>query len=83
MFFPILWRRPHKAQKKFDFFLGKLPSLGLFFAVGASLIQGYLSVDDPLKACIDNRDTPYRISATLELYIDGLKAEIPARNWHE
>ena len=49
-------------------------------AVGAasSLVQSQLSVNDPLKQCIDNRDTKYKISATLELVVDKQKVEIPA-----
>ncbi len=78
MFFPFFGGDPIRRRKNL-IFLGKVAVIGAVFAVGASLIQGYLSVDDPLKACIDNRETPYRISATLDLYIDGLKAEIPAR----
>ena len=46
--------------------------------VGSSIVQSQLSTSDPLKNCINNRDTPYRISATLELYVDGHKADIPA-----
>ena len=48
----------------------------VFFA--AQGVTGILSANDPLKNCINERDTPYRISATLELYVDGLKADIPA-----
>ncbi len=35
-------------------------------------------MDNPLKVCINDRETPYKISATLELWVDGQKAEIPA-----
>ena len=48
----------------------------VFFA--AQGVTGILSSNDPLKNCINERETPYRISATLELYVDGLKADIPA-----
>ena len=53
---------------------------GIAVAVGAasSLVQSQLSVNDPLKQCIDNRDTKYKISATLELVVDKQKVEIPA-----
>jgi len=78
MFFPFSGGDPIRRRKNL-IFLGKVAIIGVVTAIGVSLIQGYLSEDDPLKACIDNRETPYRISATLELYIDGLKAEIPAR----
>ena len=34
--------------------------------------------NNPLKVCIDDRETPYKIKATLELIIDGQNADIPA-----
>jgi hypothetical protein len=37
-----------------------------------------LSKNDPLKNCIDKRTTYFKISATLELFVDGRKADIPA-----
>ena len=43
-----------------------------------STIQGQVSQNDPLKICINDRDTPYKIKASLELIIDGQKADIPA-----
>ena len=46
--------------------------------VGSSLIQGQISQNDPLKVCINDRDTKYEISVKLELYIDKQRAEIPA-----
>ena len=41
-------------------------------------ISPYL-IDDPLTACINNLDTPYKITATFELIIDGEKLTIPAK----
>ena len=41
-------------------------------------VIGFLSADDPLKQCINNRDTKYKISATLEVIVDGKKADMPA-----
>ena len=52
--------------------------IGAVVFFGAQGITGILSANDPLKNCINERDTPYRISATLELYVDGLQADIPA-----
>ena len=46
--------------------------------VASSLVQGQLGQNDPLKVCINDRDTQFVISATLELYVDGNKADIPA-----
>ncbi len=48
----------------------------VFFA--AQGVTGILSANDPLKNCINERDTPYKISATLELIVDDFKADIPA-----
>ena len=42
------------------------------------VIVGYLGQSDPLKVCIEDRNTPYKLSVTLELYVDGKKANIPA-----
>jgi hypothetical protein len=35
-------------------------------------------MDNPLKVCINDRNTPYKIKATLELIVDNQKADIPA-----
>ena len=40
--------------------------------------KGHAGQDNPLKVCIDDRDTPFKIKATLEIIIDGLPTEIPA-----
>ncbi len=52
--------------------------VGAVVFFGAQAVTSQLSVDDPLKNCIDNKDTPYKVSATLELIVDEVKAEIPA-----
>ena len=52
--------------------------VGAVVFFGAQGVTSILSANDPLKNCINERDTPYRISATLELYVDGLQADIPA-----
>lgn len=44
----------------------------------SSTVQSQLGANDPLKQCINNRDTRYKISATFELVVDGQKVEIPA-----
>jgi len=67
-----------RRRKKTVGFLIKLLILGVFVGVTTFVILGYLGQSDPLKVCINNRDTPYKISATLELYVDGNKATIPA-----
>jgi len=77
MFLPFLGGDPVRRRKNLKF-LGFTALIGLGVYLGGSLIQIELQQGDPLKTCIDNRITPYKISATLELYIDGNKAEIPA-----
>jgi len=52
--------------------------VGAVVFFGAQAVTSQLSVNDPLKNCIDDRDTPYKVSATLELIVDEVKAEIPA-----
>ena len=59
-------------------FLIILLIIGVTVGVGSSIIQGWLGQSDPLKVCIQDRNTPYKMSVTLELYIDGNKAAIPA-----
>ncbi|MGI0040385.1 MAG: hypothetical protein ACRD94_00275, partial [Nitrosopumilaceae archaeon] len=41
-------------------------------------VQSQLSTNDPLKQCINNRDTKYKISATLEIVVNKQNVEIPA-----
>jgi len=59
-------------------FLIILLIIGVTVGVGSSIIQGWLGQCDPLKVCIENLHTPYKMSVTLELYVDGNKADIPA-----
>jgi hypothetical protein len=68
---------PRKRKKTIRFLIILL-IIGVAVGVSSSILQGFLGQSDPLKVCINNRDTPYKISATLELYVDGNKADIPA-----
>ena len=68
---------PRRRRKTIRFLIILL-IVGVSVGVTSSVILGFLSQSDPLKVCINNRDTPYKISATLELYIDEKKADIPA-----
>ena len=52
--------------------------IAISVGVGSSLIQGQMNLDNPLKVCINDRDTKYEISVKMELYIDKQRAEIPA-----
>ena len=66
-----------RRRKKTIRFLIILLIIGVVVGVTSSVVQGFLGQSDPLKVCIEDRNTPYKISATLELYIDGNKAVIP------
>ena len=67
-----------RRRKKTVGFLIKLLILGVSVGVTTFVIVGYLGQSDPLKVCIEDRNTPYKMSVTLELYVDGKKADIPA-----
>ena len=68
---------PTKRKKTLKF-LGITAIIAISVGVGSSLIQGQMNLDNPLKVCINDRDTPYKITATLELHVDGNKADVPA-----
>ena len=68
---------PTKRKKTLRF-LAMTAIIAISVGVASSLVQGQLSQNDPLKVCINDKDTQFVISATLELYVDGNKAEIPA-----
>jgi hypothetical protein len=68
---------PTKRKKTLRF-LAITAIIAISVGVGSSLIQGQISQYDPLKVCINDRDTQYEISVKLELYIDKQRAEIPA-----
>ncbi len=68
---------PAKRKKTLKFLL-MTAIIGISVGIASSIIQAELGKNDPLKSCIDDRNTPYRIKATLELYVDGQKADIPA-----
>ena len=67
-----------RRRKKTVGFLIKLLILGVSVGVTTFVIVGYLGQGDPIKVCIEDRNTPYKLSVTLELYVDGKKANIPA-----
>ena len=68
---------PTKRKKTLRF-LAITAIIAISVGVGSSLIQGQISQNDPLKVCINDKDTKYSISVKLELYIDKQRAEIPA-----
>ena len=67
-----------RRRKKTIRFLIILLIIGVAVGVSSSVIQGFLGQSDPLKVCIDDKNTPYKMSITLELYVDGNRATIPA-----
>ena len=68
---------PAKRKQTLRFLL-ITAGIAIAVGVGSMTVQQWLNIDNPLKVCINDRNTPYKISATLELYVDGQKAEIPA-----
>jgi len=68
---------PYKRKKTLKF-LGITVIVAMSVGVGMHLILGQLDQDNPLKVCINDRETPYKIKATLEIIIDDQKADIPA-----
>jgi hypothetical protein len=67
---------PYKRKKTIKF-LVLTAIIGISAAAVSSFAQTALNPNDPLKVCINDRITPYKIKATLELIVDGEKAEIP------
>lgn len=68
---------PYKRKKTIRFLI-ITAIIGISVAAASSALQQLANIDNPLKSCINDRNTPYKVSATLELFIDGIKAEIPA-----
>ena len=68
---------PAKRKQTLRFLL-ITAGIAISVGVGSSIVQSQLSISDPLKNCINTMDTPFKMSATLELYVDGRKADIPA-----
>jgi len=68
---------PYKRKKTLKF-LGITVIVAMSVGVGMHLILGQLDQNNPLKVCINDRETPYKIKATLEIIIDDQKADIPA-----
>ena len=68
---------PYKRQKTIRFLI-ITAIIGVSVAAASAVIQLVINEDNPLKACINDRTTPYRVTATLELWVDSNQAEIPA-----
>jgi len=68
---------PYKRKKTLKF-LAITAVIAISVGVTSSVLQGQFSQNDPLKVCINDRYTPYKMKVTLELIIDGLPTPIPA-----
>ena len=68
---------PYKRKKTIKFLIISA-IIGVVVVIGMTTVQQFFDTDNPLKVCINDRETPYKIKATLELVIDGLKTDIPA-----
>ncbi|MDH5431437.1 MAG: hypothetical protein OEW78_06090 [Nitrosopumilus sp.] len=68
---------PYKRNKTLKF-LAITAIIAILVGVTSSVLQGQFSQNDPLKVCINDRETPYKMKVTLELIIDGLQTPIPA-----
>ncbi len=68
---------PTKRKKTLKF-LAITAIIAISVGLGSTLVQGQLNQDNPLKVCINDKETPYKIKATLELIIDSKKVDIPA-----
>jgi hypothetical protein len=68
---------PYKRKKTLKF-LAITAIIAISVGLGSTVIQGQVDQSNPLKVCINDRETPYKIKATLEIIIDGLPTLIPA-----
>ena len=68
---------PYKRKKTIRFLVISF-IIGISVAATMVTLFDFIDENNPLKVCIDNRETPFKIKASLELIIDGEKAEIPA-----
>ena len=68
---------PYKRKKTLKF-LAITAIIAISVGLGSTLVIGQLDLNNPLKSCIDNRETLYKIKATLEIIIDDLPTPIPA-----
>jgi hypothetical protein len=54
-------------------------AIGVGVAALSSGVQILFNTDNPLKVCINDREIDYKVSATLEVYIDKERQQIPAK----
>ena len=68
---------PYKRKKTIKFLI-MTAIIGISVAAISTVAQTVLNPNDPLKVCINDKITPYKIKVTLDLIVDGEKADIPA-----
>jgi len=68
---------PYKRKRTLKF-LAITAIIAVSVGLGSTVIQGQFSQNDPLKACIEDRKTPFKIKASLEIIIDGQQVDIPS-----
>lgn len=69
---------PSKRRKTLRY-LAITAAIGIGVAlINTLVVQKVMRADDPLYQCINGRDINYQISATFEIYVDGVKQSIPA-----
>jgi len=68
---------PYKRKKTLKFLI-MTAIIGISVAAISTVAQTALNPNDPLKVCINDKITPYKIKVTLDLIVDGEKADIPA-----
>ena len=68
---------PYKRKSTIKFLIISA-IIGISVVAAMSLLWPIIDRDNPLKVCINDRNTPYKIKASLELIIDGQRANIPA-----
>ena len=68
---------PYKRKKTFKF-LGITAGIGAVAVLMTMLVVNPFIGEQPHNACIDNIEKNWKISFTVELYVDNEKADIPA-----
>ena len=68
---------PYKRKRSFKF-LGISAGVGMVAVLLTLLVVNPFIGEQPRHACIQDIDTKWNISFTVELVVDNLKAEIPA-----
>lgn len=68
---------PYKRKKTIKFLI-MTAIIGISAAAISTVAQSAINPNDPLKVCINDKITSYKIKVTLDLIVDGEKADIPA-----